>query len=506
MAYAEKRGNLWRARWRGPNGRLESEPGFTSKRAAAKYGRDQEAAIRNDTYVDPRSGLLRVTEWANTWFAALDLERTTLANYRYHLESHVLPVFGERELRSLTPEEIAIWERELQVSRRTAREARSVFTTMLNDAIPRYIKLNPAARKRGKGRKGQRRIDRAVQRTEKAWVSPFQALLLAERCALLSGHDDDFALVITAAYTAARWSELMGLAPENVRQGELDIHWKLYELDGHFYRGRPKDGSMRTVDLPPFLYRLLEKHLRSTAPRTCHCGHREEPWCAGQDYLFLTAQGGHHRRSTYSERTFRPAADGWYPERGGKVPRPARPVLVDLAGLWPGRPVAPWPPAVPGEPFHPPTGRGHARLVSGGDGRGRCSHCRRTQLLRLDGTLIRHVGSGSTCPGSGEPPAADAVLASWLPLRAGLTPHGLRHSHEPWMDDAAIPYVLQSERMGHEVPGMRGTYAHPTPDMRRALVAALERVWTKSLRARRAISERSAVPILDALLADSKGS
>jgi hypothetical protein len=27
------------------------------------------------------------------------------------------------------------------------------------------------------------------------------------------------------------------------------------------------------------------------------------------------------------------------------------------------------------------------------------------------------------------------------------------------MDDADIPYVLQSERMGHEVPGMRGTYA-----------------------------------------------
>jgi hypothetical protein len=38
MAYAEKRGNLWRARWRGPGGTLESKPGFTSRKAAEDYG------------------------------------------------------------------------------------------------------------------------------------------------------------------------------------------------------------------------------------------------------------------------------------------------------------------------------------------------------------------------------------------------------------------------------------------------------------------------------------
>jgi len=56
VAYAERRGNLWRARWRGPDGTLESESGFTSKTAAEKYGRKQEAAIENNTYVDPRAG------------------------------------------------------------------------------------------------------------------------------------------------------------------------------------------------------------------------------------------------------------------------------------------------------------------------------------------------------------------------------------------------------------------------------------------------------------------
>jgi hypothetical protein len=38
MSYAEKRGNLWRARWRGPSGTLESKPGFTTRKAAENYG------------------------------------------------------------------------------------------------------------------------------------------------------------------------------------------------------------------------------------------------------------------------------------------------------------------------------------------------------------------------------------------------------------------------------------------------------------------------------------
>jgi integrase len=499
MAYAEKRGKTWRARWRGPDGTLESERGFLTKRAAEKYGRDQEAAIRNHTYIDPRAGRITVLEWVNTWFPALDLEASTLDNYRYFIEVHILPEFGERELQSLTPEEIAMWEKRLPLAQRSAREARSVFSNLLNDAIPRYIQTNPAARKRGKGRKGERRIAQA-QQTEKAWVSPFQALLMAERCALLTGNDGDFVMIMTAAYTAARWSELLGLPPECIRTDELDIHWKLYELNGRFYRGRPKDGSMRTVDLPPFLSSLLREHLQASPAGRCRCQNTEEPWCRGRDYVFLSPKGAHYRRSTFGERVFHPAAHGWYRERGGKQPRPATPVLVDAAQSWPGCPLPPWPPAVPGEPYIPPTGRGVARLVAGNDGRGRCAHCLRTQLLRSDGTLIDHALSGARCPGGGRPPAPDAQLASWLPVRPGLTPHGLRHSHEPWMDDAGIPYVLQSERMGHEVPGMRGTYAHPTPEMRSALVAALERCWEGALKARRDISERSPVPVLDALL------
>jgi hypothetical protein len=68
------------------------------------------------------------------------------------------------------------------------------------------------------------------------------------------------------------------------------------------------------------------------------------------------------------------------------------------------------------------------------------------------------------------------------------------------MDEASVSYVLQSERMGHEVPGMRGVYAHISPAMRAGLVAALQAMWEASLDARAALAPRSAVPILDVLL------
>jgi integrase len=502
MAYAEKRGNLWRARWRAPDGKLESKPGFRTRKAAEDYGSDQEAAIRNHTYVDHRAGLITLTEWVNLWFPALDLELNTLSTYRYTIEALILPTFGHRALMSLETHEIAAWEMQLITrgyERRTAREARATLTTILGDAIPRYIQTNPAARKRGKGRKGQRRIERA-EKAEKSWATPLGVLLFAERCAVLSGRDADFVLAITMAYTGMRWSEAIGLPPECVHETAVGINWKLYELNSRFYRGRPKDGSIRTADLPPFLADLLAWYLDTTSQRKCTCRNTDEPWCRGGEFVFLSERSTHYRRSNYATRIVRPAADGWYPARQGPYSRPASPVLVDSSAPWPGVPLSPWPPATPGEPFAPPVGRGIPRLA-GKDGNGRCPGCNRTIQLRQDGTLIRHKMDAHRCPGSEGPPGEPVSLASWLPLRPGLTPHGLRHGHQTWLDDLGVRYVLQSERMGHEVPGMRGVYTHITPRMRDELRDGLQQVWEGSLYERMILSPRSAVPALDRLLA-----
>jgi len=63
------------------------------------------------------------------------------------------------------------------------------------------------------------------------------------------------------------------------------------------------------------------------------------------------------------------------------------------------------------------------------------------------------------------------------PVLTGLTPHGLRHGHQTWLDDLGIRYVLQSERTGREVPGMRGVYSHITQRMRDELTSGLQELW-----------------------------
>jgi integrase len=318
-------------------------------------------------------------------------------SYRCLIEVHILPEFGNRTLASLTPQEIAAWETRIAgsgLSRRTAREARSTLTNILADAVPHHIPFNPAVRKRGKGRKGQRRIER-IEKQEKVWATPLQALLIAERSAALSGTDTDFVMMLTIAYTDMRWSEAIGLRPECVKGSEVDIHWKLYELNGRFYRGRPKDGSMRTADLPPFLRELLVGYLKTSEQRRCTCRNVPKPgetipWCPGADYVFLGPTFSHFRRSNYSKCVMRPAADGWYPGHEGQTPRPRMPAVVDMSSGWPGVPMPPRAPAVAGQPYEPPRGRGIRRLPD------------------------------------------DLPAASWLPIIKGLTPHGLRHGHQTW--------------------------------------------------------------------------
>ena len=51
VAYAEKRGKTWRARWRAPDGTLMSRSAFPTRREAENYGGDQEAVrivVRHD--------------------------------------------------------------------------------------------------------------------------------------------------------------------------------------------------------------------------------------------------------------------------------------------------------------------------------------------------------------------------------------------------------------------------------------------------------------------------
>jgi hypothetical protein len=96
------------------------------------------------------------------------------------------------------------------------------------------------------------------------------------------------------------------------------------------------------------------------------------------------------------------------------------------------------------------------------------------------------------------------AISEQLPIKEKLTPHGLRHSHKTWMAEDTIPEILAEQRLGHQVPGMRGLYAHASERMRAELIKALQARWEESLRQRAALAPHSPVPLLDSLLAQAR--
>src|SRR6516165_7940574 len=135
-------------------------------------------------------------------------------------------------------------------------------------------------------------------------------------------------------------------------------------------------------------------------------------------------------------------------------------------------------------------------------------HRRRHHLARRPARFLASRNPGRRRTEGYVPPRGRGIrivpdgvpLASWLPLVPGLTAHGLRHGHRTWMAEDGIPDILAEQRLGHEVPGMRGLYTHVSDRMREALIQALQARWEDSLRARAAISPHSPVPLLDELL------
>jgi integrase len=349
--------------------------------------------------------------------------------------------------------------------------------------MPALITVNPATRKRGRGRRAGKSRNRGPERVI---TYPLEGLLLAERMAILSGRDDEFVMCALMQWTGLRLGETVGLEREYVRAGTLRVEHQLHEVEGKLIRQPPKDDSYRDAELPPFLAALLAGQMRQPeTPCPCHgqayvfrglgrprgtkvpgatlrdvatiagvspatvsyvvsgdgrvgavTRARVEEVIAKTRFIPQRAPEGiawHWRRSSFEEM-FTAAASGWFPARS---PLPRRP--VPLAGDWPGV------------------------RVRGRNAQGRAE-------LR------------------------------WDPVAEGLTPHGLRHAHKSWMHQERVHEVLAEHRLGHEMPGIAGRYTHVTDAMRRELTQAMERAWTEALDGRLAMAERSPVAALDGLL------
>jgi integrase len=75
-----------------------------------------------------------------------------------------------------------------------------------------------------------------------------------------------------------------------------------------------------------------------------------------------------------------------------------------------------------------------------------------------------------------------------MPIAAGLTPHGLRHSYKTMMIELGTPANLMDAQMRHADGSVQAIYAHVTAEMTGRLLQGLTTMWAAALDTRRRLS------------------
>lgn len=298
MAWVEQTGaNSWRVRYFKNDGSIGSVSGFRTKKTASDHANSLEAEQSKGTWLDPAGGRTTVAGWTDQWLDTLDVDLRTEENYRSMLRVRILPHWQSVRLAEITGAKVHAWAKTLRqkgLADISVTDTVKLFSLILGDAVDeKLIATNPIRpRRRGRGRRARTR--------EKVWATPAQVIQIADQATAYYGLDGGI-LILTAGWTGARWGELVGLQRFNLHLDDgyfvvdPDIGSLHESASGKMWLGPPKTPeSARTVTLPEFLIPLLRAYLET----------HDHP------HVFVTPTGGLHRRSNFSRRCMRPAADG----------------------------------------------------------------------------------------------------------------------------------------------------------------------------------------------------
>ena len=134
-------------RYRDPTGRERSRS-FARKADADRFMATVQADLIRGDWTDPRLSKTTLAEWSERWLVTkTHLKPKTLAGYRSNLDAHVLPAFGDYQLRHIDRMAAEEWIANLQASGlgpSGVRQARQVLNAMLTLAVDAgYLPTNP---------------------------------------------------------------------------------------------------------------------------------------------------------------------------------------------------------------------------------------------------------------------------------------------------------------------------------------------------------------------------
>lgn len=279
---------VWQSRWRDPSGRQRAK-NFDRKIDAERYLLAMETDKLRGRYTDPRLAKTELAEWMSEYQATrVNLGRQTQARDEATIRNHVLPRFGTWMIGSVQRIHIAQWVADLGAAGyapATVRKAYQLLAAAMDAAVESgLIGRSPC---------------RGVKLPKLETVSTIRYLEPAEINVLADAIDSRYsAMVLAAAYTGLRFSELRALRVDrfDALRRTIRVSTSLVESGGEFFFEKPKsEASRRTVRVPVFLVDVLAAHL---ARYTDDSG-----------LIFSAPTGGPIRRSNFRRRIWLPAVE-----------------------------------------------------------------------------------------------------------------------------------------------------------------------------------------------------
>ncbi|MFE7845879.1 tyrosine-type recombinase/integrase [Microbacterium sp. NPDC057407] len=284
-SYETGGGKRYQVRFRRPDRSQGAKRGFKTKREAETWLREYEIRRASGSQVDPSSGRVTIAVLGERWLQAKRgiLKPSSFAPVEIAWRLRVKPRWGNWPVNEIRFTDVRAWVAELRGEAGATVVLRTigVLAGILDDAVQdERITRNPA---RG-GDIGKPKKTRSLHR----YLSHEQVRELADAAG------EKRLLVLVLAYTGMRWAEVTGLriGDLDVGRGRIHISQNAVEVAGVIHVGTPKSHIARSVPVPAFIMRDLDRVSRGK-PLT--------------DLVFPGRDGGHMRRVRTSD-----ASKSWF--------------------------------------------------------------------------------------------------------------------------------------------------------------------------------------------------
>ncbi len=275
----------WQARVNDPSdpkGKRRIEKTFRLKKDATAWEREQRYLMGKGAFIDPRKADATFTTLVDSWREKRwpTLAPRSRARYDQVCRTHLLPAFGHMAVSAVTKDAVRRYFGGLtdranagEMAPATVRKIHTTLSAVFSEAVDAgVVAANPAMRVP---------LPR-VPDHDMHFLTDAEVRKLADEMPTPS----DRLLVLTAAYTGLRASELHALRVRDVDllHGRIRVERAIKEWkQGTPAYGATKSGKGRTVPLAPWLRTELTSHLEALPGGS--------PKAGGPDALVFQAQG-----------------------------------------------------------------------------------------------------------------------------------------------------------------------------------------------------------------------